>query len=187
MTGGSAVASHAFWLASRSAGVVALVLLSASVLLGLAMAAGVPMPNPMRRRLRFTHEHLAVTALAAVAAHGALLLGDPWLHPGLTGILVPFSLPYRPLFTGLGILSGYLAALLGLSFYVRRRIGVRRWRKLHRLTPAVYGLAVVHVLGAGTDARGPWLPALVLSPAIVAAALFVARVGRRPPAAEART
>jgi methionine sulfoxide reductase heme-binding subunit len=70
---------------------------------------------------------------------------------------------------------------------VRRRIGVRRWRKLHRLTPAVYGLAVIHVLGAGTDARGPWLPALVLSPAIVAAALFVARVARRPVAAEART
>jgi sulfoxide reductase heme-binding subunit YedZ len=168
----------AFWLASRSAGVVALVLLSTAVLLGLAMGAGLPLRPALRRRLRFVHEHVAVTALGAIAVHAALLLGDPWLRPGVGGILVPFTLHYRPLFSGLGIVAGYLAALLGLSFYVRRRIGARRWRRLHRLTPAVYALAVVHVLGAGTDARGYWLPALVCAPAVAAVALLVARVGR---------
>src|SRR3712207_6970192 len=49
-------------------------------------------------------------------------LGDSWLNPGFKGLLVPFAMDYKPLFTGLGIISGYLAALLGLSFYVRRRI-----------------------------------------------------------------
>jgi methionine sulfoxide reductase heme-binding subunit len=167
--------SHAFWLASRAAGVVALVLLSASVVLGLTMAAGLPRKPAVKRRLRFAHEHVALTALAAIAVHGGLLLGDPWLRPGLGGVLVPFTLHYRPLFSGLGILGGYLAALLGLSFYVRRRIGVRRWRRLHRLTPAVYALAAMHALGAGSDARGRWLPVLVLGPAIAAAALLVVR------------
>jgi sulfoxide reductase heme-binding subunit YedZ len=178
MNGADAVATHAFWLASRAAGVVALVLVSTSVLLGLAMSAGVPIRPALRRRLRVTHERVAVTALAAVAVHAALLLGDRWLRPGLAGILVPFTLPYRPLFSGLGIVAGYLAALLGLSFYVRRRIGARRWRRLHRLTPVVYAMAVVHVLGAGTDAHGGWLPVLVFAPAVAAAALLVARVGR---------
>ena len=67
---------------------------------------------------------------------------------------------YKPLFTGLGIIGGYLAAILGLSFYVRRRIGPRLWRKAHQLTIVVYALAVVHTLGAGTDA-GDALAALV--------------------------
>ena len=69
---------------------------------------------------------------------------------------------YRPLFTGLGIVAGYLAALLGLSFYARRRIGTRLWRKLHRATSVVYVLGVVHALGAGTDASTTWLRAFLL-------------------------
>ena len=59
-------------------------------------------------------------------------------------------------------MAGYLAALLGLSFYARRRIGARLWRKLHRATVAVYVLGVVHALGAGTDASTLWLRAFML-------------------------
>jgi sulfoxide reductase heme-binding subunit YedZ len=76
---------------------------------------------------------------------------------------VPFVMDYRPLFTGLGIVAGYLAAILGLTFYVRRRLGTKRWRKAHRLTPLVYLLAVGHALGAGTDAR--WVAVLLLASA----------------------
>ena len=83
---------------------------------------------------------------------------------------------YRPLWTGLGIAGGYLAAALGLSFYARRRIGTKRWRRLHKLTLAVYLLSVAHTLGAGTDAGEPWLrAALTLSGAVVLF-LFVMRV-----------
>ena len=57
--------------------------------------------------------------------HGLTLLGDPWLNPGLAGIAIPFTMAYKPLWTGLGIIGGWLAALLGLSFYFRRRIGPR--------------------------------------------------------------
>jgi sulfoxide reductase heme-binding subunit YedZ len=74
---------------------------------------------------------------------------------------VPFALPYRAPYTGLGVLGGYLAALLGLSFYARARIGAKRWRVLHRLTSLVYVLAVIHTLGAGTDAGARW-PRLTL-------------------------
>lgn len=176
MSAADPLAGHGFWLASRAAGVVALVLLSISVLIGLALAGGVAGPPAVRRRLRFSHEHIAVSALVATAVHGALLLGDPWLRPGLAGVLVPFALRYRPLFTGLGVVAGELAVALGLSFYARRRIGARRWRRLHRLTPAVYALAVVHVLGAGTDAHSRWLAAIVLAPAVVATTLLAVRL-----------
>jgi sulfoxide reductase heme-binding subunit YedZ len=83
------------------------------------------------------------------------------LRPGLAGIALPFALAYRPVFTGLGILAGWLAAILGLSFYVRRRIGVKTWRALHRFTIVVYLLALGHVVGAGTQGRSWWMLALL--------------------------
>ena len=84
--------------------------------------------------------------------HGITLLGDRWLDPGPVGITVPFVMDHEPLLTGLGIIGGYLAAALGLSFYARRRIGAKRWRSLHKATILVYVLAVAHTLGAGSDA-----------------------------------
>ena len=42
-------------------------------------------------------------------------------------------------------------AVIYVSFSLRRRIGVRNWRRLHYLTFAVFGAATVHGLAAGTD------------------------------------
>ena len=94
-----------------------------SVGLGLAMAGKVMRRPGLSRKLLAIHEHTALAGIVAIAVHGITLLGDPWLHPGVAGITVPFAMGFRPLFTGLGIIAGYLAALLGLSFYVRKRIG----------------------------------------------------------------
>ena len=110
------------------------------------------------------HEHVALIALVAIGLHGASLLGDHWLKPGLRGITVPFAMSYRPQFTGVGIIAGYLALLLGPSFYLRRRIGARRWRKLHRMTALVWLLSVLHALGAGSDGSKLWLRVVVLVP-----------------------
>jgi methionine sulfoxide reductase heme-binding subunit len=181
------VLAHAWWLASRSAGVVALLLVTVSVLIGLTLATGLGGPPARRRALVAVHEHTALTGLAAIALHGALLLGDPWLRPGLAGIAVPFVIRYRPLFTALGIVAGYAAALLGLSFYARRRIGGRRWRKLHRATPVVYVLGLAHTLGAGTDAGALWLRVVMAAGAVPIAALLALRLAGRRRRASAAT
>ena len=57
-----------------------------------------------------------------------MLLGDGYLRPGIAGIALPFQVGYRPLWTGIGIIAGWLALILALSFYVRRWIGTRTWR-----------------------------------------------------------
>jgi sulfoxide reductase heme-binding subunit YedZ len=148
---------YGWWLASRASGLVALALITLSVGVGLAMAGRAFRRPGLARRLMALHEHAALAGLIAIAVHGITLLGDAWLHPGPVGVAVPFAMHYRPAFTGLGIVGGYLAAALGLSFYARRRIGAKLWRRLHRATILVYVLAVVHTLGAGTDAGAPWL------------------------------
>ena len=176
MNASQTLAQHGWWIASRASGVVALALVTISVGIGLAMAGRFSKRKGANRTLVAIHEQTALAGLVAIAVHGLTLLGDPWLNPGLSGIVVPFTMAYKSLFTGLGIIGGWLAALLGLSFYVRRRIGPAFWRKAHRATIVVYVLGVIHTLGAGTDASSPWLywPIALTAPAI--GAMFTARV-----------
>jgi sulfoxide reductase heme-binding subunit YedZ len=171
---------YVFWLASRAAGITALVLVSVAVILGLYMAGNLGTRPGYKRVLAKLHEQIAVAALIAIPLHGFLLLGDHWLRPGVTGVLVPFTMDYRPLWTGLGIVGAYLAALLGLTFYFRRRIGAARWRRAHRLIAVVYVLGAVHALGAGTDGAGIWLRGIVVASAVPIVVLLVLRYRPRP-------
>lgn len=172
---------YIFWLTSRAAGVTAFALASVAVGLGLAMAGKVSRRPGMARRLREVHEHAALGALVAIVIHGVALLGDHWMHPGVAGISIPFVMGYRPVATGVGIIAGYLAALLGLSFYARRRIGARLWRRAHRLTIVVWLMAGIHAVTAGTDASTPWMRTILVASAVPITVLFAARVtaGRR--------
>ena len=147
-----------FWFASRAVGIVALIGLAASVALGLAMSGRL---TRRPAQLRHFHESLTLVTLGLIAVHGGLLLFDSWLRPGLAGITLPFALGYRPLFTGMGIIAAWLAAILGLGFYVRKRLGVKTWRFMHRFTVVAYLLALGHVMGSGTDAGSPWMIALL--------------------------
>lgn len=168
--------AHGWWLAGRASGIVALALVTLSVAVGLAVAGRGSRRPGMAACLRALHEHAALLALVSIAVHGLTLLGDRWLHPGLAGIAVPFQMAYRPLATGAGIVAGYLAAALGLSYYARRRIGAKRWKRLHRLTIAVYAMSVAHAVGAGTDGGGIVMRAAVAGTAAPIAALFAWRV-----------
>jgi methionine sulfoxide reductase heme-binding subunit len=168
---------HLFWLSSRAFGVVAMVLVSLSVGVGLALAGRVSKRPGMARRLKQLHESLALAGLLAIALHGLLLLGDSYLRPGLAGIAVPFALGHRMVWTGLGVVAGWMSAVIVGSFYVRRWIGVKVWRWLHRWTLAVYGLGIVHTLGSGTDATSAWLIALL---GLTAAPVAVVATLRRP-------
>ncbi|MEX2107107.1 MAG: hypothetical protein WD810_09435 [Solirubrobacterales bacterium] len=168
--------THGWWLASRASGLVALVLVTISVGIGLAMAGKVMRRPGLSKKLMAIHEQTALAGLIAIAVHGITLLGDPWLHPGVAGVTVPFAMSFRTAFTGLGVIGGYLAALLGLSFYARKRVGPKLWRKAHRATVLVYVLGLVHALGAGTDASAVWFRWWVMLTAPVIGGLLVYRV-----------
>lgn len=135
--------------------------------------------------VRALHEALSLATLVAIAVHGIALLGDAYLHPSPLDIAVPFSGGYRPFWTGLGIVGGWGLAALGLSYYVRGRIGATRWRYLHRFIPIFWALGIVHTLGAGTDAEQPWMLAALGLPAVPALFLLLGRLfgspGTEPP------
>lgn len=167
---------YGWWIASRASGIVALLLVTASVLIGLLVSTKLIKRRGAAPFLVALHEQTALAGLVSIGVHALTLLADPWLRPGLAGVLVPFAGPYRPAFTAAGIVAGYLALLLGLSFYVRRRIGTGLWRKAHRATILVWALGVVHALGAGTDAGTLWFRELVYFTSAPVVLLFGFRV-----------
>ena len=162
---------HVFWLTSRSAGIVALLASSASVGLGLLMAGR--MIRGKGAELRSIHEALSIAAMAAIVLHAGSLVFDSYLHPSLAAVTIPFVGAYRPLWTSLGIACGWALIALGLSYYARARIGVARWRQLHRWTVFVWVLSIAHALGEGTDAGRLWFVAAA-GIVIVPAALLLA-------------
>jgi methionine sulfoxide reductase heme-binding subunit len=173
-------AEYGWWLASRASGVVALILVTVSVAIGLTMASKLVRKRGVGPILARVHEQTALAGLVAIAVHAITLLGDPWLDPGVKGVLVPFQMDYQPVFTGLGIIAAYLAALLGLTFYMRRRIGAKLWRKAHRATVLVWLLGLIHTLGAGTDAGSAWLREFMVLSGIPIVAVFLVRTFRKP-------
>jgi predicted ferric reductase len=184
MNGYSDPGQHVFWLASRALGIVALVLLAASVTAGLFLSGRISRRPGTPARMKHLHEALALAATGAIAGHGLFLLGDKYLHPGLTDVAVPFAMAHQPVWTGIGIIGGWLAAVVTLSFYVRQWIGNRAWRWLHRWTLGVYVLSVAHAIGSGTDARSPWM--MVLVAGVTAPIVFGATYRFLPAAREPR-
>ena len=154
----AATGPHLFWITSRAAGVAALLLSSVSVCVGLLM--GGRMLRGRGPDLRVTHEALSLATLAALAVHGLALLGDGFLHPTLADIALPFVSGYKTFWTTTGIVAFWAMLLLGLSYYARARIGVQRWRVLHRFTALAWLLGLVHALGEGTDAGQAWFLAM---------------------------
>jgi sulfoxide reductase heme-binding subunit YedZ len=151
---------HLFWITSRAAGIAALVLSSLSVTLGLLM--GGRLLKGRGPDLRAVHEALSLATLAALLVHGLTLLGDGFLHPSLADVSLPFVSGYKTLWTTTGIVAFWALLLLGLSYYARARIGVQRWRRLHRFTALAWILGLVHSLGEGTDAGQSWFLAMTL-------------------------
>jgi methionine sulfoxide reductase heme-binding subunit len=169
----TAVAPHLFWIASRAAGFAALLLSSAAVGVGLTMGARLVRGRGVD--LRATHEALSLATMAALTVHALALLGDGFLHPSLADVTIPFVSGYQRAWTTIGIVGAWMMVALGLSYYARARIGVARWRKLHRFAALAWALGLAHSLGEGTDAGQVWFLACVAIAVVPAMLLGLVR------------
>ena len=153
-----------FWILARASGMSAYLLLTSSVLAGLVLKS-----RPFGRALRAAavadvHRTLALLGLSMLALHGVALTLDRTVHMPLAALVVPGLSPYRPLPVALGVLACELMILVAVSFSLRRRIGMKAWRRLHWATYLIFAAATVHGITAGTDtatwARGVYLGAV---------------------------
>jgi predicted ferric reductase len=148
----------AYWYLSRATGLVALGILWASMMLGVGISNKMAQLWPGSPAAFALHEYLSLLGLGFAGFHGLILLGDHYTNFNLVQVLLPFATGnYKPVWVGLGQLGFYSWALVAVSFYVRKRIGMKPWRVLHYLSFLTYAGAVVHGLLSGTDSNLPWV------------------------------
>jgi methionine sulfoxide reductase heme-binding subunit len=181
----TAVAPHLYWIASRAAGSAALLLSSASVCVGLCMGRRVARLE--KSDLRVAHEALSLATIVALLVHVLTLLGDGFMHPSVGELTIPFLSGYETVWTTTGIVAFWAMLALGLSFYARAKIGVQRWRSLHRFTALAWLLGLVHSIGEGTDAGQAWFLVMIAIVVVPALVLLASRWLKPSPAPSLRT
>jgi methionine sulfoxide reductase heme-binding subunit len=145
------------WFATRGTAAVTLLLLTASIVLGIGTS--------MRWQSGFwpryfnpeLHRNISLMAVCFLAVHVATAVLDPFARLSLADALVPFTAAYRPLWLGLGVVGAELTVLLIVSSALQPLIGYRAWRLIHWLAFVAWPVAVVHGLGTGSDVRAGWL------------------------------
>jgi methionine sulfoxide reductase heme-binding subunit len=173
------------WVIARSTGFAAFGLLACAMIAGLLVRTRTPVGSVRGAGMVDLHRHFSLLALVAMAIHGTALLFDGTIDVSPLALVVPGLVPYRPVWTGLGVLAAELALLVHLSFRFRRRIGVPTWRRMHWLTYAAFAGAAVHGITSGTDSGSAWATALYGAAIASVAALtgWRASTTRRPPPA----
>lgn len=165
----------AFWALGRGTGVVALVLLTVSVVLGIVARSGRPVPWLGRFGTSDLHRTAALTGVGLIAVHILSLLLDPFSQLRFVDLLFPFLAAYRPLWLGLGTLALDLLAVVTVVSLLRHRLGPRVFRTVHWATYLLWPTALFHALGSGTDAGTMWFRGL----AVVCITAVLAAVGWR--------
>ena len=165
------------WYLTRGTGVVALLLLTASVLLGVTTTLGLRLRRWPRFAVAGMHRNLTLLAIAFVAVHVVTTVADGYAPIRLVDAVVPFVSAYRPVWLGLGAVAFDLLLALVVTSLLRVRIGARVWRSVHWLAYACWPIALVHALGTGSDPRTPWLAAVAVGSLAVVVVAVIARLG----------
>jgi sulfoxide reductase heme-binding subunit YedZ len=177
------------WYLNRATGIVLLLLMTLTVVLGTVVRRHGRVPGLPRFAVAALHRNVALLSALLLVTHVGTAVIDSYVDIGVADAVVPFTAGYRPLAIGLGTLAADLILLVIVTSLLRNRLPVRLWKAVHLTSYLLWPLAFVHGLTAGTDLGGGWLLALVLACAAAAAWCSVAALGARlesrPPAERA--
>ena len=144
--------TEALWYLGRGTGLVALVMFTVTMVLGITTRSGRAGLGLNRFGLADLHKTASLAGTGLIAVHVGTLLFDPYAQLRLVDLAVPFLATYRPLWLGLGTLAVDVLLVLVATSLLRHRVGPRVFRAVHWTAYAMWPLALVHALGTGTDA-----------------------------------
>jgi methionine sulfoxide reductase heme-binding subunit len=168
------------WYTTRATGVVALILLTLTVALGVAGTTRLSSPALPRLVRSGLHRNISLLSVAFVAVHVLTAVLDPYASISITAAIVPFSSHYRPFWLSLGTIAFDMLLALVLTSMVRTRLSYRAWRAVHWLAYASWPIALWHGLGTGSDTRLSWLLLLDAVCVLVVAAAALWRLQLLP-------
>ena len=148
------------WYATRATGVVALVLLTVTVALGIAGVSRLESRHWPRVITAGLHKNISLLVVAFVLVHVLTTVLDSFVSISIISAVIPFSSGYRTFWLGLGAIAFDLILALVVTSLLRGRLSYRAWRAVHLLAYASWPVALWHGLGTGTDSKLPWLLAI---------------------------
>ena len=167
------------WYTTRATGLIALVLITASVVLGLLTSVRFARPNWPRFVTVGLHRNMSLLVLAFTGLHILTTVTDSYAHINLLAVFVPFASSYRPIWLGLGAAAFDLLLAVTITSLLRVHVGHRLWRLVHWLAYLCWPAAIMHSLGTGTDTPQRWVLAITACcvAAVVAAAAWRLALG----------
>jgi sulfoxide reductase heme-binding subunit YedZ len=179
----TATVTNPLWFVTRATGVTALILLTVTVVLGVAGVRRLRTRRIPRFVVDAVHRNAALLAVCFLVAHIGTAVLDGFVPIAPLDAVLPFGASYRPFWLGLGAVSVDLLIAVVLTSLLRRRIGYRVWRATHWLAYGSWPVALVHSLGTGSDAGTSWMLAIS---AICTAAVLAAVLTRWAPSMRGR-
>ena len=149
--------SRALWYLTRGFGLIDLVLLTATLVMGLTQVVRYARPGLPRFVIAALHKNISILAVVFLAVHVATAVADTYAPISIVSVFVPFSGQYRPIWLGFGALALDLLIALVVTSLLRERIGQRTWRALHWTAYLCWPVAIVHGLGTGSDTKLGWV------------------------------
>jgi len=169
------VGPSVYWYLTRASGTVSLILLTASVVIGIAAIARLRGPGVPRFVVDGVHRTASLLAVAFLAVHIITSVLDSFASISLVDAVIPFVGSYRPLWLGLGTVAFDLLLAVAITSLVRDRMGHATWRGVHWLAYVAWPVAVVHGLGTGSDIHQSWLQLITVACVLTVLAAVVGR------------
>jgi methionine sulfoxide reductase heme-binding subunit len=154
------VSSTYLWYTTRASGLVTLILLTLTMVLGLATTnrfQGRSWPGFAQQEI---HRRISMMAVVFLAIHVVTSILDTFVHIGWWSIVVPFTSPYGRFWVGVGTIALDLMLAVLVSSLLRSHLKPGTWRGIHWLAYASWPIALAHTFGMGTDSRAHWVIAL---------------------------
>lgn len=148
-------ATKVWWYVSRASGIVAWALLALAVLWGLALSTRALGRRPAAPWLLDVHRFMGGLAVLFTIVHFSVLALDPWFTSEygyrITQAFVPFAIGWKSGAVAWGIVAFWLLLAVELTSLVRNRIPQDLWRWVHLTSYALYAMATIHLLTAGSE------------------------------------
>jgi predicted ferric reductase len=140
-----------WWYLTRASGIVAWLMLTASVIWGIVLSTKA---FPEHRRpawLLDLHRWLGGLTVSFVAIHLAALVADSYVHFGLADLVVPFASSWKPGAVAFGVVATWGLVAVQATSLMMKRLPRRTWRWIHLTSYAVFLSSSFHAAFAGTD------------------------------------
>jgi predicted ferric reductase len=140
------------WLAARATGIVAFLLLTFQICVGLILSHPTNKSTwKLSKRIFPWHEHVWVFVMAFLLVHIVSLVLDPYAKVGIAGALIPGLSEYRSSPVALGTMALYAFLLTAITARYTKLLPAGAWLSIHRVALVVFVLAWLHGVLSGTD------------------------------------